>query len=61
MENIQNSSNFYRMQKLAGLITEEEYRIKLRETTDQELNTFLNKFKSKNMEFANILKSKGYV
>jgi hypothetical protein len=25
MENTQNSSNFYRMQKLAGLITEEEY------------------------------------
>jgi hypothetical protein len=25
MENAQNSSNFYRMQKLAGLITEEEY------------------------------------
>jgi hypothetical protein len=25
MENTQNSSNFYRIQKLAGLITEEEY------------------------------------
>lgn len=29
MENTQNSSNFYRMQKLAGLITEEEYKAKL--------------------------------
>jgi hypothetical protein len=29
MENTQNSFNFYRMQKLAGLITEEEYKAKL--------------------------------
>jgi hypothetical protein len=29
MENTQNSSNFYRMQKLAGLITEEEYNVQI--------------------------------
>jgi hypothetical protein len=61
MENTQNTSNFLRMQKLAGVITEEEHRIKLKEIIDQELNIFLNKFKSKNIEFANILKNKGYV
>lgn len=61
METNQNSFNFFRMQKLAGLITEEEYKIKLKESTNQELNIFLNKFKSKNIEFSNILKNKGYV
>jgi hypothetical protein len=61
MENTQNTSNFLRMQKLAGVITEEEHRIKLKEIIDQELNIFLNKFKSKNIEFANILKNRGYV
>lgn len=55
------NEEFIRMQKLAGLITEEEYKIKLKEETDTKLRAFLNDFKSKNQEFQNLLKDKGYV
>jgi len=61
MENKKTNEEFLYMQKLAGLITEEEYKTKLKEETDIKLKTFLSNFKSKNQEFQNLLKDKGYV
>ena len=55
------NEEFLYMQKLAGLITEEEYKIKLKEETNNKLKAFLIDFKSKNQEFQNLLKDKGYV
>jgi len=60
MENKKTNEEFLYMQKLAGLITEEEYKAKLKEETDNKLKTFLSNFKSKNQEFQNLLKDKGY-
>jgi hypothetical protein len=61
MENKKINEQFLHMQKLAGLITEEEYKIKLKEETNNKLKAFLIDFKSKNQEFQNLLKDKGYV
>jgi hypothetical protein len=54
MENTQNSSNFYRMQKLAGLITEEEY------NTQMWYNKYSENLNKNIEDLKQLLLKKGY-
>jgi G:T-mismatch repair DNA endonuclease (very short patch repair protein) len=54
MENTQNSSNFYRMQKLAGLITEEEY------NTQMWYNKYSENLNKNIKDLKQLLLKKGY-
>jgi len=54
MENTQNSSNFYRMQKLAGLITEEEYNAQM------WYNKYSQNLKNNIKDLKQLLLKKGY-
>jgi hypothetical protein len=54
MENTQNPSNFYRMQKLAGLITEEEY------NTQMWYNKYSENLNKNIKDLKQLLLKKGY-
>jgi hypothetical protein len=54
MENTQNPSNFYRMQKLAGLITEEEY------NTHMWYNKYSENLNKNIKDLKQLLLKKGY-